>query len=142
MAAIVDVLVVAALEVALYLGVAAFVFAIHPGRFHWPSWLGWSLPFGWIVMVVPYLTFCWATTGRTVGNSLLGLRVVNHAGRRMGVPLAAARALACAIFPIFLLWVAISSSNRSIQDVVFRTSVVYDWSPSASLFDRRPANGD
>ena len=32
--------------------------------------------------------------------------------------------------PIGLLWVAVSRENRSVQDVVLRTSVVYDWQPT------------
>jgi hypothetical protein len=31
------------------------------------------------------------------------------------------------LFPILLLWVAVSRQNRSVQDLVLRTSVVYDW---------------
>lgn len=37
------------------------------------------------------------------------------------------RALACALFPIGVLWVAVSRENWSLQDVVLRTSVIYDW---------------
>jgi hypothetical protein len=32
----------------------------------------------------------------------------------------------CTIFPIGLLWVLVSQENRSVQDVLLRTSVVYD----------------
>jgi uncharacterized RDD family membrane protein YckC len=37
------------------------------------------------------------------------------------------RALACVLFPLGLLWVAFSRDLRSVQDIVLRTSVVYDW---------------
>jgi uncharacterized RDD family membrane protein YckC len=136
MAAVINVVVVAFIVAALYLGVAGIAFAAHPARFHWPSWLGWSLPVIGFVVVVPYLTFCWTTAGRTVGDSLLGLRVVNHTGETMSVPAAAARAVTYVIFPIGLLWVAISPGNRSVQDLVFRTSVIYAWTRNVSLFDR------
>jgi uncharacterized RDD family membrane protein YckC len=136
MTAVIDAAVVAILVAALYLGVAGIAFAAHPARFHWPSWLGWSLPVIGFLIVVPYLTFCWTTAGRTVGDSLLGLRVVNHAGRTMSIPTAAARAVLYVLFPIGLLWVAISPSNRSVQDMVFRTSVIYAWTRNVSLFDR------
>jgi hypothetical protein len=36
------------------------------------------------------------------------------------------RALLCVLFPVGLLWVLLSGENRSVQDVVLRTSVVYD----------------
>jgi hypothetical protein len=34
----------------------------------------------------------------------------------------------CVVFPIGLLWVAVSQDNRSAQDILLRTTVVYDWS--------------
>jgi len=37
------------------------------------------------------------------------------------------RAVLCVIFPVGLAWVLVSRHNRSLQDVVLRTSVVYDW---------------
>ena len=40
---------------------------------------------------------------------------------------AAARAALCVVFPIGLFYVLVSRANRSVQDVLFRTSVVYDW---------------
>ena len=37
------------------------------------------------------------------------------------------RAALCVVFPIGLAWVVVSRQNRSLQDTVLRTSVVYDW---------------
>lgn len=74
-----------------------------------------------------YLTVAWATTGRTYGAILLGVRVVNWRGGRMRWSGAALRAAFYIVFWIGLFWVAVSRSNRSVQDVVMRTSVVYDW---------------
>ena len=74
-----------------------------------------------------YLWFGWATTGRTVGKQVMGLRVVNHRGELMRPGWALLRALACVVFPVGLLWSLISRQNRSLQDVVLRTSVIYDW---------------
>ena len=39
------------------------------------------------------------------------------------------RAVACVVFPVGLLWSAVSAQRQSLQDIVFRTVVVYD-SPS------------
>jgi hypothetical protein len=36
-------------------------------------------------------------------------------------------------FPIGLAWAIISRRNRSVQDVVLRTIVIYDWSVRAPL---------
>lgn len=80
---------------------------------YWLNWLYW--------------TVCWATSGRTVGNLVMGLRVVNFRGRHLRWGGAALRSLFCTTFPFGLLWVIVSGANRSVQDVVLRTSVIYDW---------------
>ena len=74
-----------------------------------------------------YLFLCFATTGRTVGDRLLGLRVVGARGSRMFWGIALVRAWFCAIFPLGLVWCAVSRENRSVQDLVLRTSVIHDW---------------
>jgi len=80
------------------------------------------------VVVVVYLTAAWTITGRTVGNALFGLRVVRDTGARLGVLRAAGRAVVCALFGfISLAWAAISRRNAAVHDLLFRTSVVYDW---------------
>ena len=40
---------------------------------------------------------------------------------------AAARAVAYVVFPVGLLWTAVSPTRRSVQDVLVRSVVVYDW---------------
>lgn len=79
-------------------------------------WLNWA-----------YWTVGWATSGRTVGNLIMGLRVVNFQGRHPRWIGAAVRSAFCTVFPVGLLWVIPSGANRSVQDVVLRTSVIYDW---------------
>jgi uncharacterized RDD family membrane protein YckC len=74
-----------------------------------------------------YWTVCWATSGRTIGNLVMGVRVINYKGVHQRWGGAALRSLFCTMFPIGLFWVIVSRSNRSIQDVVLRTSVIYDW---------------
>ena len=73
----------------------------------------------------------WALDGRTYGCHVLGLRVVSYRGSRMRPLGALLRAVFCVFFPIGLLWCAASRANRSVQDVVLRTSVVYDWEPGS-----------
>jgi uncharacterized RDD family membrane protein YckC len=79
------------------------------------------------VLNVAYWTICWATSGRTIGNLIMGLRVVNFRGRHPRWFGAFLRASFCTIFPWGILWVIPSGANRSVQDVVLRTSVIYDW---------------
>jgi uncharacterized RDD family membrane protein YckC len=64
--------------------------------------------------------------GGTYGDRLLGLRVTDGRGARLGWGRCTARALLCTGFPIGLVWVLVSKENRSVQDVLLRTSVVYD----------------
>ena len=71
--------------------------------------------------------------GRTYGCHVLGLRVVSYRGSRMRPLGALLRAVFCVFFPIGLLWCAASRANRSVQDVVLRTSVVYDWEPGSPV---------
>ena len=66
-------------------------------------------------------------SGRTYGNHVMGLRVVNREGRRLHPLGAFVRAALYVIFPIGLLWVMVSGQNRSLQDLIVRTSVIYDW---------------
>lgn len=110
-----------------WLAVAALRFLAHTGTFHFPG-----LGIGLLVVVgelllAAYFAVCWSLTGRTYGDAVLGLRVADGRGRRIGWPVAIARAVLCVVFPLGLLWVLVSSRNRSLQDVVLRTSVVYDW---------------
>lgn len=128
---VVDVMVVVVILCVIYAVVAGFAFLLHPSSFHFPAGLGWSIPVIGFVVAVPYLALCWRMTGRTYGDALLGLRVVNHDGKRMRIAGALLRAVACVVFPIGVLWVAVSPANRSAQDVILRTSVVYDWLPTA-----------
>jgi len=91
------------------------------------------LPPTWAMMVYGYLlnlgywTLGWATGGRTIGNLIMGVRVVNFKGDRVRWFGAFVRALFCTFFPIGLLWVIVSGQNRSVQDLVLRTNVIYDW---------------
>jgi uncharacterized RDD family membrane protein YckC len=57
----------------------------------------------------------------------MGLRVVSRSGGDLSLGVALVRAAACVLFPVGLLWAAVSRGNRSLQDVVLRTRVVYDW---------------
>jgi uncharacterized RDD family membrane protein YckC len=59
----------------------------------------------------------------------MGLRVVGRKGRKPRFVVAAARAAFCVVFPVGLLWCVVNPHRRSIQDVVLRTAVLYDWRP-------------
>ena len=79
------------------------------------------------LLLTGYLAVSWVGSGRTYGNHVMGLRVVNRHGRRLRAFVALLRAVCYVIFPLGLLWVLVSGHNRSLQDLVLRTSVIYDW---------------
>lgn len=127
LAAGVDAALVAAIVVGAYLVVALVVFLVDPRGFGFPH-----VPFaGWLaagyVVATGYLAIGWSTTGRTPGAHLLGLRVLGPDGGRVHAWRAVLRAAFCVAFPIGLLWVALSGANRSVADLLARTSVVYAW---------------
>ena len=74
-----------------------------------------------------YLVIAWSTVGRTVGDLIMGLRVVNWKGDKMHWLGAVLRSLFCVWFIPGFFWVAISRKNKSVQDIALRTSVIYDW---------------
>jgi RDD family len=125
-AALVDALVVIVALGGIYGVIAGASFLLRPRSFSWPAGLGWSIPVIGFVVVVPYFTVCWSAIGRSYGQALLGLRVITSRGRLTFIR-ALLRAVLCVVFPIGLLWVAISPRNRSVQDVILRTQVIYDW---------------
>lgn len=111
----------------IYLAVTVVSFLWSPRSFSFPSpALGLAVIVGGAVTSV-YFAACWMTSGRTYGDYVLGLRVLSGRGRKLRPGLALLRALACAAFPIGLFWVAVNRGNRSLQDLVLRTRVVYDW---------------
>ena len=111
----------------------AFTFLINPKRFSFPAPSFLTVLICFEIVLFAYLTVSWATTGRTYGDHQLGLRVVNLHGKQLGWAGAVIRAVFCALLPLGLYWVVVSPTNRSFQDIVLRTSVVYDWTVS-----RRP----
>jgi uncharacterized RDD family membrane protein YckC len=89
-----------------------------------PNWLDATAG---ATIAVFYLGLSWAATGRSVGKQVAGLRVVDRAGRRMSLWRSFARAVLYVLFPAGLLWVLASRRNASLQDLIVRTAVVYDW---------------
>lgn len=112
-----------------YGALAVFLFLLDPRGFSFPDVsLLLSMASAFVVLVV-YQTLGWWLSGRTYGGVVMGLRVVDHRGRRLRLGGSFVRAVLCAFVPIGILWVAVSRQNRSAQDVLLRTSVVYDWQP-------------
>ena len=129
-AAGIDALVMVGGVAALYGAVAGLAFLLNPRSFTWPRDLAWSVPAAAGVVGVPYLAISWSASGRTIGNVLLGLRVLRGDGRPLGLLRALLRALLCLAVPIGLLWIPFDRSRRSLHDLLFGTVVSYDWLPA------------
>jgi len=130
LANIVDVVVIVVVAFGIYFAYASLLFMLDPRDFHFPE-----LKMGWFVILCGvllflYFTFSWPLVGRTVGDRLMGLRVVNHRGLLLRWTASIVRAAFCVAFPLGLFWSIISRQNRSVQDVVLRSSVIYDWAPN------------
>ena len=84
------------------------------------------------VVAVAYLSWSWAGTGRTLGEQLLGLRVVSNRGEHLPPRRAFAWAIVSLLIGIpGLLLVLFSRRNNALQDVICHTAVIYDWRPNA-----------
>jgi uncharacterized RDD family membrane protein YckC len=132
-ASAVDLVVIVVALGGIYLAIAAIGFLIHPRSFHWPEALGWSVPVVGLVIGTPYLSLAWCSIGRTVGDVLFGLRVLSVSGRRLDPARSTLRALFCLIFPLGLFWSAFSANRKSVQDIVLRSKVIYDWASHREL---------
>ena len=132
----IDLVIVLAALIGTYFAIAGARFLIRPRAFTWPELSALNLGMlGWILLIA-YLTIGWANTGRTFGKTVIGLRVVDAQGKRLRLWRAFIRAVLCAAFPIGLFWCVISSRSASVQDLLMRSEVVYDWEP------RLPAERD
>ena len=123
----VDYALMAAATIGCWVAAAVLLFLIDPRDYVAPTWpFGVFLAVGFFLFVTA-LTISFATTGRTAGGRLRGLRVVGRKGRRSPWWSALVRAAVCVVFPVGLFWCAVSRQNRSVQDVVLRTSVIHQW---------------
>jgi hypothetical protein len=127
LAAAVDAALAAAMVVLVYLAVVVARFAWSPLTFRWPAPSAPVSGAAFAAVATVYLTVAWAGTGRTRGGSLLGLRVVSTRLGPLGWCRAAVRAVAYVVFPVGLLWSAVSPHRRSAQDALVGSFVVYDW---------------
>ena len=128
-AAVLDSLVVGIVMTATYLGWCGLLFLIQGRSFTFPRpgvFFGLGLAFG---IAFVYLTVFWALIGRTYGYLVMGLRVQRRSGKPIRFVGAAIRAGFVLVFPIGIFWVPVGRGNKSLQDGVLGTRVVYDWKP-------------
>jgi uncharacterized RDD family membrane protein YckC len=124
---VLDFLLAAGVVAGAYAAWCAVTFLLNPTKFSFPTVSFFILLICAGAVLFTYFTVSWATTGRTFGDHQLGLRVVNPRGEQLRWPGAVIRAAFCVLLPIGLYWAVVSPTNRSVQDAVLRTSVIYDW---------------
>jgi uncharacterized RDD family membrane protein YckC len=127
-AGVVDLTLIAVSLIAGYFIFCAVLFMVRPRAFTFPDpGRLWSIGVASLVAIA-YLTLGWYLSGRTPGKQLAGLRVVTERHHRpLSGPLALGRATLYVIFPAGLFWSAFSRKSASVQDLILRTVVVYDW---------------
>jgi uncharacterized RDD family membrane protein YckC len=91
----------------------------------------WFLVIFALVFGPLYFVFFWMLTGQTIGQRLMGLRVVRLNGRRVGFWLSLVRWIGYQIcvftLGIGFLWVLVDNRRMGWHDKVARTCVVYAW---------------
>jgi len=79
-----------------------------------------------------YFVMSWALTGRTIGKSVLGLRIVGANGRPPTIGRSVIRVLGYVVSAIVFWagywWVLIDDERKAWHDHMASTSVVYDYS--------------
>jgi len=98
-----------------------------PRTFAWPQVSFAVLATVALVVAALLLTATWTSTGRSPGARLMGLRVIDREGSPPRLWRSLVRAVTCVVFPLGLFWSAASKRNASLQDLLVRTSVIYDW---------------
>ena len=113
-----------------------FVVALVTGdqiTFEYPPLL---LAASFAVWLFLYYSYPWATSGKTFGMALLGLRVVLRDGAPAGVKAAVLRTLALPLSFLLLglgfVGIVTNREHRALHDRIAGTVVVYDWDARAA----------
>ena len=127
-AMVIDIAYVVVLIGAAYLGYCAFRFLRDPRAFTWPVISSTQFITAALIVAAIALAIGWAgdrTDRRDADHGLAHRGPLGHAP--CGFTIALLRAITCVVFPIGLFWSAVSKRNASVHDLIFRTSVIYDW---------------
>jgi uncharacterized RDD family membrane protein YckC len=81
-----------------------------------------------LALLVAVLTLAWSGSGRTLGDSVVGLRVVREDGGRLTWARALVRAVIVVAFHVLAMgWILVSRKNAGLHDLACHTTVIYDW---------------
>ena len=130
-AAVIDVVIVGAIMIGIWIAVWLFLLVFNPLVEYGMPRPGYFVLGGYFLMWA-YWSWGWATSGRSIGQGLMGIRVLDRKGRFPSWQIAVVRSAFCVTFQVGIAWILVSRRNRSVQDVVLRTSVIHDWTSAAS----------
>jgi uncharacterized RDD family membrane protein YckC len=89
-----------------------------------------------VVWLFLYFAYCWATTGKTPGMTLLGIRVVRadgaHAERWRAVVRTLILPISVALFFVSIPLILLQRAHQAPHDLVAGTAVVYAWDARAA----------
>jgi uncharacterized RDD family membrane protein YckC len=125
----IDLAVTLGITLGAYVGISAISFVVRPRTFEWPDPGPVLLAAVYLFLLIAYLTFTWSASGRSLGDQVMGLRVLAVGDGTLRGARAFLRAIVCAVFPLGLLWCAVDRRRRAIHDLLLGTRVVYDWIP-------------
>lgn len=84
-----------------------------------------------MILIVTYGVTTWSINGQTLGDFLMGVRVVRADGRRLSFGRAFIRMVGCYVAGLFLftgfLWALVDARRQGWHDKLAGTVVVYDW---------------
>jgi uncharacterized RDD family membrane protein YckC len=132
LACVLDAVVVTSALLVLWTGWTVVTFLARPVRFTVPSPSWTVVALVGSAAAVLYLATSWAVAGRTYGAQVLGLRVLRHDGRPLRWSRSLLRAVICVLVPLGLVWSVVDRRNRSLQDLLCGSTVVYDWVPRST----------
>jgi len=78
-----------------------------------------------------YFIFFWSMTGQTVGNALIGLRVVTTQGKRVPLWRAVIRiagyVISSSLLFLGFIWIRVDNRRQGLHDKLAGTFVIYTW---------------
>lgn len=100
-----------------------------------------------LILVAGYGILSWSFTGETIGNTIVGIQVVDVAGGRVSFWRAVRRMIGVyiAAIPLFLgfIWVLFSKDRRGWHDSIGGTYTVHDWpAQPEEVFLRQQVNDE
>ena len=124
----IDIGVVFAVYWGALVGIAAVGYALFENPFEVPKPGAVAGSTTLLALLVLTFTLAWSGSGRTVGNAVVGLRVVTERGTPPGWTRAFVRALILVVIVVpAMLWILVSRKNAGVHDLACGTAVVYDW---------------